>query len=130
MVLNDILANAYSNILNCERLGKKICIVSPSSKMLKENLKILHNCGYIGEFKEIEDRRGNSIEINLLSNINKCGVIKPRHAIQKDGFDKFEKRHLPSRNMGLLLVSTSQGLMTHKEAKSKNLGGRLIAYCY
>ena len=130
MVLNDGLANAFSHMLNCERLGKKICIVKPSSKMLKATLSILQQDGYIGEYKEIEDSRGNVVEINLLSNINKCGVIKPRYAVKKDEFDKFEKRFLPSRNLGIMVVSTPQGLLTHTAAKAKNIGGRLIAYCY
>ena len=130
MVLNDILANAYSHILNCEKLGKKICFIRPSSKMVIANLTILQDNGYIGEFSVKEDNTGNVIEINLLSNINKCGVIKPRYAVKNDNFDKFEKRFLPSRNLGLLLISTPQGLMTHKDAKKKGIGGRLIAFCY
>ncbi|MFH1439901.1 MAG: 30S ribosomal protein S8 [Candidatus Woesearchaeota archaeon] len=130
MVLNDILANVYSHILNCERLGKKLCIVKPVSKMIKINLNILHDEGFIGVFKEIEDNKGGMLEINLLSNINKCGVIKPRYAVTKDNFDKFEKRFLPSRNVGILIMSTSKGLMTHNEAKKKGIGGRLVAYCY
>ena len=130
MVLNDVLANVYSHVLNCERLGKKVCRVRPVSKMVKGNLKILQEAGFIGEFKVIEDNKGDILEINLLSNINKCGVIKPRYAVMKDNFDKFEKRFLPSRNMGLIIVSTPKGLMTHTEAKKKAIGGRLIAYCY
>ena len=130
MVLNDVLANVYSHLLNCEKLGRKLCIIEPSSKMVKANLNILKQEGYIGEFKEVEDNKGNFIEINLISTLNKCGVIKPRYSIKKEDFDKFEKRYLPSRNMGILIVSTSQGLMIHRQAKEKALGGRLIAYCY
>ncbi|MEM3026452.1 MAG: 30S ribosomal protein S8, partial [Thermoproteota archaeon] len=43
---------------------------------------------------------------------------------------KFEKMFLPAFNVGLLIVSTPQGLMTHSEAKSRKIGGRLIAYVY
>lgn len=130
MVLNDVLAVAYSQILNCERLGKKICRVRPYSKVVLKTLAILQDNGYIGDFKEIPNNRGGVLEINLLSNINKCGVIKPRYAVAKDKYDKFEKRYLPSRNMGLMIVSTSKGIMMHTEAKKKGLGGRLLAYCY
>ncbi|MBT4823718.1 30S ribosomal protein S8 [Candidatus Woesearchaeota archaeon] len=130
MVLNDVLANVYSHILNCENLGKKTCRVRPKSKMVAANLTILQDEGFIGEFKEVDDGKGGYIEINLLNNINKCGVIKPRYAVKKDQFDKFEKRFLPARNMGLLIISTPKGLMTHNNAKSKDIGGKLIAYCY
>jgi len=130
MVLNDPLANVYSHVLNCELLGKKICRVKPSSKMIQNNLKLLHENRYIGEFKVIEDGKGDIIDINLISKINKCGVIKPRYSVKKTNFDKYEKRYLPSRGMGILIVSTPKGLMTHTEAKKTGTGGRLIAYCY
>lgn len=45
-------------------------------------------------------------------------------------FEKFEKRYLPAKNMGIIMVSTSQGITTHRMAKEKKSGGRLIAYCY
>ncbi len=130
MVLNDVLANVYSNLLNHEKLGKKVCIVKPSSKLIRANLQILQDQRYIGGFKEIEDGKGNMLQINLISTINKCGVIKPRFSVTLDTYDKYEKRFLPSRNIGILLVSTSKGLMTHTQAKEKGIGGKLIAYCY
>ena len=60
----------------------------------------------------------------------KCGAIKPNFSVKKDGFEKFEKRYLPAKDFGVLIVSTSQGIMTHVEAKEKKLGGKLIAYVY
>ena len=130
MVLNDVLANVYSHILNCENLGKKTCRVRPKSKMVAANLTILQDEGFIGEFKEVDDGKGGYIEINLLNNINKCGVIKPRYAVKKDQFDKFEKRFLPAKGFGVIIVSTNKGIMTLEEAKEKKIGGRLLAYCY
>jgi small subunit ribosomal protein S8 len=47
-----------------------------------------------------------------------------------DEYEKFEKRFLPAKGVGVLIVSTIKGIMTHEEAKGKTLGGRLIAYCY
>jgi len=130
MTLNDTLANVYSLILNYEKIGKKECTIKPSSKVIKENLKILQNAGYIGEFKVLKDDKGDMITINLLGRVNNCGVVKPRHSVKSDGFEKFEKRFLPSRDMGIMIVSTSKGIMTHEEAKKKKIGGKLLAYCY
>jgi small subunit ribosomal protein S8 len=45
-------------------------------------------------------------------------------------FDKFEKRYLPARGFGIIIVSTNKGIMTLEEAKEKRIGGRLLAYCY
>ena len=86
--------------------------------------------GYIGEFNEVEDGRGNQLVINLLGCINECGAIKPRFPVKVDNFEKYEKRYLKAKGFGILIVSTSQGMMTQSEAQEKNLGGKLIAYCY
>jgi len=130
MSLNDPLANSLSSILNSEKSAKSIVNVRPVSKMLKKILEILKNNNYIGEYKVVEDGRGDFIEINLLGKINKCGVIKPRFSFKKEGFEKHEKRFLPAKDFGILIVSTNKGLVTHKEAKKQAIGGKLIAYCY
>ena len=129
-MLNDPLANALSNILNKENAKTKECLIKPSSKIIKEVLKIMKDNYYIGEFKEIEDSKGNMLSINLLNKINKCGVIKPRFSVKKDGYEKFEKRFLLAKEFGILIVSTPQGIMTNDEAKKKGIGGKLLAYCY
>ena len=70
------------------------------------------------------------IELNLLGNINKTGVIKPRHSVKVEGYQKFEKRYLAAFGFGFLIVSTNQGIMTQEDAITKKLGGKLIAYVY
>lgn len=129
MSLNDPLANALSLILNRENISKKEGTIK-SSKMVKTVLSIMKDNLYIGEFNEVEDGKGNVLIVNLLGKINKCGVIKPRFQVKVDEIEKFEKRYLLAKDFGIIIISTSKGVMTHKEAKEKNLGGRLIAYCY
>lgn len=130
MSLNDPLANVLSHILNCEKKNIKRTIIKPVSKLTKKILSILQENYFIGSFEIIENKKGGYIEINLLGNINKCGVIKPRFPVTLDEFEKFEKRYLPAKNIGILIVSTSKGIMTHKEAMKNNVGGKLLAYCY
>jgi len=129
-MMNDTLASALSAIGNAEKIGKPICIVKPMSKMLKGVLEIMKNNHYIGDYNIIEDGKGKIVEVNLLGNINKVGVIKPRFSVTKKEFEKFEKRFLPAKDFGLIIVSTSTGMMTHIEAKKKNVGGRLISFVY
>ena len=129
-MLNDPLANMMSLILNNELIGKSECTVKPVSKVIKESLKVMKQYEYIGDFKEVEDGRGNYIQLTLIGNINKCGVIKPRYSVKNNEFEKFEKRYLPAKDLGILFVSTPKGIMTHYDAKAKKLGGRLLAYCY
>ena len=130
MTLNDHLANVLASIVNYERVGKKELEVKIASKMVKNVLSIMKDHRYIGEYSISKDNKGESLKINLLGNVNKCGVIKPRFSVKKDNYEKFEKRFLPARGFGFLIVSTPQGLMIHEDAKMKNIGGRLIAYIY
>ncbi len=126
MSLNDPLANVLSHITNVERLNKKEVRVRDNSKMIKTVLDIMKDNKYLGSYKE-EDGK---LTISLIGKVNKTNVIKPRFSVAMEDYDKFEKRYLPAKGFGFLIVSTSKGIMTHNEAKEKNLGGRLIAYCY
>ena len=128
MSLNDPLSNILSTIQNAEKVGKKNCVIFPVSKLAQDVFKIFQAKHFIGELVNIEG--SESYRVNLLGQINKCGVIKPRFSVKVDEFDKFEKRFLPARDFGVLILSTSQGIMTNNEAKEKKIGGKLIAYCY
>ncbi|MAF51111.1 MAG: 30S ribosomal protein S8 [Nanoarchaeota archaeon] len=130
MALNDPLASVLSSIVNYEKIGKKELEVKISSKMIKNVLSIMKDHRYIGDYDSSKDNRGESLKINLLGNVNRCGVIKPRFAVKKDNYEKFEKRFLPARGFGFLIVSTPKGLMIHEDAKEKSIGGRLIAFVY
>lgn len=130
MTLMDPLANALTNIRNNERQGNKNCTIAPASKLIGHILRTMQKEGYIGEFEFIDDGKAGKFLVELEGNVNKCGVIKPRHAVKKDKFEKFEKRYLPAKNFGIMIVTTPQGIITHKEAKDKGIGGRLLAYVY
>ncbi len=129
-MLNDPLAAALSKIMNAERVGKREVLIQPASSMIKKVLTIMNEHNFVGSFEEIVDGRGGILKVNLLGNLNNCGVVKPRFSTKKDEFEKWEKRYLPAKDFGLILVSTPKGLMTHNNAKEKLLGGKLIAYCY
>ena len=130
MSLNDPLSNVLSQIDAYEKAGKKELITGDNSKIIKKVLSIMQDHRYIGGFEEIKDSKGNLLRIHLIGSINKTGVIKPRFGVKKDSFEKFEKRFLPAKDFGILIVSTSQGMMTHIDAKKKEVGGRVISYCY
>jgi small subunit ribosomal protein S8 len=129
-MFNDPLAAALSKIMNAERVGKREVLIKPASKLLKEVLNILNEHNYVGSFEEIDDEKGGVLKVNILGNINKCGAIKPRFSSKHNNFEKWEKRYLPAKDFGLLIVSTPQGIMAHNIAKEKKTGGKLLAYCY
>ena len=130
MSLNDPLSNVLSQINSYERVGKKELVTRNNSKVIKTVLSIMQDNKYLGSYEELKDAKGDLLRIHLLGNLNKTGVIKPRSSVKKETYEKFEKRFLPAKDFGIIIVSTSQGMMTHKDAKKKGLGGRLISYCY
>jgi small subunit ribosomal protein S8 len=130
MSLNNPLANVLSHIQNYENLGKLQVTTLNNSKVIKKVLELMQIEGYIGSFEEVEDSKGNFLKINLLGKINKVNVIRPQFQIKLADYKKFEKRFLPAKEFGIIIISTNKGIMTHREAKENNLGGKLLVYCY
>ncbi|MBN1646363.1 30S ribosomal protein S8 [Candidatus Woesearchaeota archaeon] len=130
MTLNNTLANVLSHVTNYDAAGKKTLHTKFNSKIIKKILDIFKDEGYIGSYEEIKDSKGDALVVNLLGVINKTGVIRPNFQIGVDKIEYFEKRYLPARETGIMIISTNQGLMTHQQAKEKNIGGKLLAYCY
>ncbi len=130
MTLMDVLSNALSTILNNEMRHKRECVVWPASKLLGNVLRVMQKNGFVGEFEFIDDGRAGKFKVQLLGRINKCNAIKPRYSVQVKELEFWEKRYLPSREVGTLILTTPGGIVSHKDAKEKKIGGRLLAYVY
>ncbi len=126
----DTLANGLTTVVNTEMRNKRECIISPASKLLGRVLRIMQLNGYIGEFEFIDDGRAGKFKVQLLGRINKCGAIRPRFSVKTAKFEEWEKKFLPSREVGLLVVSTPNGVLSHKDAREKHVGGKLLAFIY
>jgi small subunit ribosomal protein S8 len=126
----DTLANGLTTVVNTEMRNKRECIISPASKLLGRVLRIMQLNGYIGEFEFIDDGRAGKFKVQLLGRINKCGAIRPRFSVKTAKFEEWEKKFLPSREVGLLVVSTPSGVLSHKDAIEKRIGGKLLAFIY
>ena len=127
---NDNLAACLSKINNSEKVVKSEIIISGISKEKKKILTILQENNYIGAVEYLEDSRGGKIKIELINKINNVGAIKPRFNVKITDIERFEKRYLPARGFGVMIISTSKGMITNNEAKEKKIGGKLIAFCY
>jgi small subunit ribosomal protein S8 len=127
---HDPLNDAMSQIKNAETIGKRECIIRPSSKLIGRVLKIMQDGNYISQFEYVEDGKAGAFRVTLNGSINGCGVIKPRFAVKKAELEKFEARYLPAQDFGLLILTTTKGVINHTEAKSFGIGGRLLAYVY
>lgn len=129
MIMVDALANALISLKNSDIRNKEMCEVK-ASNLAGAVLKILQAEGYIGKFRLEDDGKAGIYEIELLGKINNCGVIKPRLSVSYKELTDMEKRYLPARGMGRLIVSTPKGLLTSIEAKSEKIGGKLIGFVY
>lgn len=126
---HDLLSDVLSAIKNGEAIGKKKTVM-PASNLVKNILLVMQKQGYIGSFELIDDGRGGKFEIELIGKINKCGSIKPRFSVKKDEYEKYERRFLPATGFGILIVSTTKGILTHEKARKQGLGGKLLAFVY
>ena len=85
---------------------------------------------YIKEYEYLNDNKGGVMKVKLAGTINNCSVIKPRFSFTNKTLEKYEQRYLPAKDLGLIIVSTSKGLMTQAEAREKKIGGKLISFVY
>ncbi len=133
MVVMDPLANALSAIQNAEMRAKSEVVVWPASKLVINVLRTMQREGYVGEIEYIDDGRWGKIKIQLLGRINKTGVIKPRFSVKYRDLERMPhmiRKYLPAYNIGILIISTPYGVLSHKEAIEKKTGGVLLAYVY
>ncbi|KAG8991105.1 40S ribosomal protein S22 [Tulasnella sp. 427] len=150
MVRVSVLNDCLNGIVNAERRGKRQVLVRPSSKVVIRFLRVMQRHGYIGEFELIDDHRSGKIVIQLIGRLNKCGVISPRYNVKSYEIESWVNRLLPSRGFGIIVLvsliglsfvdagpdllfnaqTTSSGIMDHEEARRKNVGGKILGYCY
>ena len=123
----DIVADALNMIKNSKNAGKEIVKIKRISNLLIEILKIMKDKKAIKKYKF--DGKNKSVEV-AIGDLHECCAIKPRFTVDKSQIEKYRRRYLPSRNMGVVIVSTNQGLMTHDEAQEKKIGGCVVAYFY
>ncbi len=147
MVSVDHLANALSAIVNADRVGKREITLYYFNRLVLNVLSILKRYGYIEDFEVVyrsdkyhypdvpeeelkKHDRPVELRVKLSGRINKAGVIKPRIPVSKDEIDQRAKKLLPARDIGLVILTTSKGVLTHLEARRLGIGGRLVAYVY
>ena len=129
-MLNDPLADALSTIKNAELRGMEKCTIQPSSKLIGGILTLLKEKGFVGNYEFIDDGKSGMFQVDLIGNINNCGVIKPRYPNKLREMEKWEARYLPARDFGVLILTTTEGVISHDEARKKGIGGKLLAYVY
>lgn len=131
--MTDPIADYLTRIRNAIRANHRIVEI-PASNLKKQITKVLHDKGYIQGYKfENSDIQG-VIKIALKYNSStKLSAIVNLERISRPGLRKYVKADSLPRvlnGLGIAILSTSQGVMTDKEARSLNIGGEVLCYVY
>ncbi|MFX1392539.1 MAG: 30S ribosomal protein S8 [Promethearchaeota archaeon] len=125
----NTIADACNQLKNAEFAKRKEVIVSPASKLLQRVLRIFQSNAYIGEFERYDDGRQGKFKIALLGKINECKALM-RLNYKVNQFEMLERKLLPAPGLGIIIITTNQGIMTLKEAEEKNIGGHTLCYIF
>ena len=134
MHVTDPIADYLTRIRNAQMAGHRIVEI-PASRMKKSITEILYDQGYILKYtfedKNAENKQG-LIKIALKYDPQtKLPVIRELVRVSRPGLRKFAgSTHIPRiiNGLGIMIVSTSRGVMTDKKAREMKVGGELLCY--
>jgi small subunit ribosomal protein S8 len=132
MVMTDPIADMLTRIRNANMVRHEKLEV-PASKIKKEIAEILKSEGFVRDFELIEDNKQGIIRIFLKYGSSNERVITGLKRISKPGLRVYAKSTEVPRvlnGLGIALVSTSNGVITDKEARAKQVGGEVLAYVW
>ncbi|MFC5625967.1 30S ribosomal protein S8 [Algoriphagus winogradskyi] len=131
--MTDPIADYLTRLRNAIKASHRIVEI-PASNIKKEITKVLHEKGYIQNYKFEENGPQGSIKIALKFNpVTKQNAIVSLKRVSTPGLRKYVKHtELPRviNGLGIAIVSTSKGVMTDKEARTEGVGGEVICYVY
>ena len=84
-----------------------------------------NNAGYVNDFEFVDNHRAGKIVVELNGRINKCGCISPRYDISHRDFERWIEGVLPSRQFGIIVITTSSGIMSLEQARRRQVGGKV-----
>lgn len=132
MVMTDPIADLLTRIRNANMVRHEKLEV-PASNIKKEIAEILKREGFVRDVEYIEDNKQGIIRIFLKYGSSNERVITGLKRISKPGLRVYAKANEVPRvlnGLGIALVSTSQGVLTDKEARAKQVGGEVLAYVW
>ena len=131
--MTDPIADYLTRVRNAIRAGHRVVEI-PASNIKKEITKILFDQGYILNYKfEDGENPQGTIKIALKYDGDNVSAIKNLHRVSRPGLRQYAGyKEMPRvlNGLGIAIVSTSQGVMTNKEAKNRKIGGEVLCYVY
>ena len=133
MVMTDPIADMLTRIRNANKM-RHATVDIPASKAKKDVLTVLVNEGFIIGFDEVKLENNQSVlKVTLKYTDTKERVIKGLKRVSKPGLRVYAQvDELPRvlNGLGIAIISTSQGVMTDREARKANIGGEVLAYVW
>lgn len=132
MVMTDPIADMLTRIRNANQM-KHEYVEIPASKMKLEILKVIKQEGYIYDVELLPNETQGVLKVTMKYTEKKDRVIKGIKRMSKPGLRLYAKAfEMPKvlNGLGIAIISTSNGVMTDKEARSKNMGGEVIAFVW
>ena len=132
MQITDSIADMLTRIRNANS-AKHDTVQIPASNIKKAIAQILVDEGYVKSFKVIEDGKQRVIEIALKYGPNKSQVITGLRRVSKPGlriYSNCDDMPRVQNGLGIVILSTSKGIMTDKDARKANVGGEVLAYIW
>lgn len=132
-MVTDVIGDYLTRIRNAQQASHKVVDI-PSSNLKKRLTEILYDNGYILRYKFEEDNKQGTIKIALKYDPSTNEpVIRDMQRVSRPGLRQYKGAEgLPRilNGLGIAIVSTSQGVMTDKEARAKHIGGEVLCYVY
>lgn len=132
MAMTDPIADLLTRIRNANMV-KHESVEVPASKMKRDIAEILKNEGFIRDVEYIDDDKQGIIRVFLKYGKNNERVISGLRRISKPGLRSYVKADAVPKvlnGLGIAILSTSEGVMTDKDARAKKIGGEVIAYVW
>jgi small subunit ribosomal protein S8 len=131
--MTDPIADLLTRVRNAIKANHRIVEI-PASNLKKEITKILFEQGYILNYKFEDQGPQGIIKIALKYNPeDRKSAIKSIQRVSRPGLRNYARHEKMPRilnGLGIAILSTSQGVMTNKEARAKNIGGEVLCYVY
>ena len=131
--MTDPIADYLTRLRNAIMANHRVVEV-PASNLKKEITKILFEKGYILNYKFVEDGPQGTIKVALKYDpVTRTSAIKHLKRVSTPGLRKYTGyKDMPRviNGLGIAIISTSQGVMTNKEASDLKIGGEVLCYVY
>lgn len=131
MAMTDPIADMLTRIRNANQMRHEVVDI-PTSRIKLQILELLKREGYINDVEYIEDNKQGILRV-YLKYVKGERVIKGLKRISKPGLRVYAKKEeLPRvfNGLGIAVISTSEGILTDREARQRNIGGEVIAYVW